>query len=128
MTMSVRIVLLLALGGVVAGCGTLPIPVADANLIVMSVSNASARPATLVVAAPGEVSTVVGIADPPVVPPGAKMMVRFRVPADRDWAIWANRGELMGSIDVKERRGNLAIGIDIGVTGEPSWWCQDECP
>jgi hypothetical protein len=127
MTMIVRIVLSLVVGGLVVGCRTVPISIVDANLIVMSVHNSSAKPATLVVAAPGNVTTVVGISDPSVVAPGATVMVGFRVPPGRDWAIWANGGELMGIVDVKQHRGNLSMGIDID-EGGPSWWCKADCP
>ena len=43
--------------------------------------------------------------------------VRFLVPANDQWAIWANGGELMGEFDVGERRGNIPMGIDIGADG-----------
>ena len=94
----------------------------------MEVSNQSARPATLVVAAPGDVRDVVGSVDPPIVPAHATVTVRFSVPSSGDWAIWANGGELMGSFDLKGRRGNIPMGIDIGADGSSSWWCQGDCP
>ena len=56
------------------------------------------------------------------------MTVRFFVPASGGWAIWANGGELMGEFDLKGKRGNVPMGIDIGQDGQPGWWCKADCP
>ena len=56
------------------------------------------------------------------------MTVRFFVPASGGWAIWANGGELMGEFDLKGKRGNVPMGIDIGRDGQPGWWCKADCP
>ena len=125
----VRSVLLaLVVGSLAAGCDVIPAPLLGGEAIVMEVTNDSARPATLVVAAMGDVRKIVGSADPPFVPAGAKVTVRFLVPPTDDWAIWANGGELMGSVDLKGRRGKVPMGIDIGADGTPGWWCQANCP
>jgi hypothetical protein len=120
--------LALVVGGLVAGCQMIPAPLLGGDAIVMEVTNGSARLATLVVAEAGDVRKIVGSADPAIVPSGATMKVRFIVPPTGNWAIWANGGELMGDFDVKGRRGNLPMGIDIGADGSPSWWCKDNCP
>ena len=121
-----RIMLALVVGVVVVGCGF--VPMLGGDVIVMEVANHSPRPVPLVVAAPGELGTVVGAVDPPIVPAGATVTARFSVPRSGTWAIWANGGELMGANDVKERRGALPMGIDIGQNGDPSWWCNENCP
>ena len=94
----------------------------------MEVANHAGRPATLVVASQGNVANVVGSAEPSVVPPGQTMTVSFFVPPSGQWAIWANGGELMGSGDLKGKRGNVPMGIDIDQNGQPGWWCQADCP
>jgi len=106
----------------------IPAPLLGGDAIVMTVTNGSARPATLVVAAPGDVRKIVGTADPSIVPSGSTLTVRFVVPSTNDWAIWANGGELMGPFDLKGRRGKVPMGIDIGADGTPGWWCQENCP
>jgi hypothetical protein len=123
-----RVLLALVVGGLVAGCDVLPVPVLNGELIVMDVANLSPRPARLAVAAPGDESQVVGAVDPAIVPAGRTMKVRFFVPPSGSWAIWANGGELMGDHDIKERRGILPMGIDIGPNGELGWWCNGNCP
>jgi hypothetical protein len=124
-----RIVLAFVVGGVVAGCDVLPAPpILNADVIVLQVTNSSPRPIPLTVAMPGDERRVVGSVDPPVVPPGTTVMARFLVPRTGQWAIFANGGELIGSVDVKERRGNLPMGIDISSDGSQSWWCKDACP
>jgi hypothetical protein len=123
-----RVLLTLALGGLVAGCEVIPASLLGGDTIVMDVSNQSARRATLAVAAPGEERKIVGSADPAIVPAHTTVTVRFLVPPAGQWAIWANGGELMGSLDLKGRRGKLPMGIDIGADGSPSWWCQGNCP
>jgi hypothetical protein len=115
-------------GGLVVGCEVIPASLLGGEAIVMDVANQSARPATLAVAAPGAEGTIVGSADPAVVPAHTTVTVRFLVPPTGQWAIWANGGELMGSHDVRGRRGKLPMGIDIGADGSPGWWCQGNCP
>ena len=116
-----RLLLALSIGGLIAACGVVPIPMLDGELIVMEVTNQSPRPATLVVAAPGQARQVVGSVDPAVVPAGGSATVRFLVPPTSRWSIWANDGELMGDVDIGNRRGNIPMGIDIGPDGSPSW-------
>ena len=123
-----RILPALLVGGLVAGCDVLPTPILSADVIVLQVMNSSPRPIPLTVAMPGDERRVVGSVDPPVVPPGATVMARFLVPRTGQWAIFANGGELMGSVDIKERRGNLPMGIDISRDGSQGWWCQGNCP
>jgi hypothetical protein len=123
-----RVLLVLVIGGLVAGCDVLPVPVLNGELIVMDVANLSPRPARLAVAAPGDGSKVVGAVDPAIVPAGRTMKVRFFVPPGGSWAIFANGGELMGDHDVRERRGILPMGIDIGADGSLGWWCKGNCP
>ena len=123
-----RILLLLVVGALVTACDVIPTPLLGGELIVMEVANHSARPATLVVAAPGEVTKIVGSVDPAIVPAHKSLTVRFSVPPTGQWAIWANGGELMGQFDLKGRRGNVPMGIDIGEDGSPSWWCKGNCP
>jgi hypothetical protein len=123
-----RVLLALVIGGLAAGCDVLPTPILSGDLIVLEVTNNSPRPIPLTVAMPGDERRVVGSVDPPLVPPGTTVMARFLVPRTANWAIFANGGELMGSVDVKERRGNLPMGIDIGVDGSQGWWCKEDCP
>ena len=123
-----RLLLALSMGGFIAACGVVPVPMLDGELIVMEVTNQSPRPATLVVAAPGQVREVVGSVDPAIVPAGGSATVRFLVPATGHWSIWANDGELMGHFDIGKRRGHIPMGIDIGPDGSPSWWCKNDCP
>ena len=126
--MARRIVFALAVGIVIAGCSALPAPFVGGDQIVVEVANRSARPATLSVSAPGDQQRVLGAADPAMVPPGVTMKVRFTVPPQGEWAIWANGGELMGSLDLQGLRGVLPMGIEIGKDGSLSWWCQQACP
>lgn len=77
---------------------------------------------------PGDERRVVGSVDPPVVPPNTTLMARFLVPRAGQWAIFANGGELIGQFDVKGRRGDLPMGIDVAVDGSESWWCRENCP
>ena len=124
-----RILLAFVVGGLVAGCDVLPAPpVLNGDMIVLQVTNSSPRPIPLTVAMPGDERRVVGSVDPPVVPPGTTVMARFLVPRTGQWAIFASGGELMGSVDIKGRRGNLPMGIDISRDGSQSWWCQEACP
>ena len=123
-----RILLALVVGGMVAGCDVLPVPILNADLIVLQVANNSPRPIPLTVAMPGDERRVVGSVDPPIVPAGKTVMARFFVPSTGSWSIFANGGELIGDMDVKGRRGNLPIGIDIAVDGSQSWWCKENCP
>lgn len=123
-----RVLLALAVGGLVIGCGVIPTPLLDGQLIVMEVANRSPRPAILVVAASGDQGRIVGSVEPASVPAGQTVTVRFSVPPTGSWAIWANGGELMGESDLKGRRGDVQMGIDIGPDGTPSWWCQANCP
>lgn len=123
-----RVLLALIVGGLVAGCDLLPVPVLNGEVIVLDVANFSPQPARLVVAAPGDETRIVGAADPAFVPSGRTMKVRFFVPPTGSWAIWANGGELMGEHDVGKRRGVLPMGIEIGATGDLSWWCKENCP
>jgi len=123
-----RLLLALSLGGVLAACGVLPVPMLDGEVIVMDVTNQSPRPATLVVAAPGQRDKVLGSVDPSVIPARANATVRFLVPKTGQWAIWANDGELMSDTDVGERRGGIPMGIDIGPDGSAGWWCKNDCP
>jgi hypothetical protein len=122
------VLLAVVVGGLIAGCEVIPAPMLGGEAIVMDVANRSARPATLAVAAPGEERKIVGSAAPAIVPPHTTVTVRFVVPPTGQWAIWANGGELMGSFDVKERRGKIPMGIDIDEGGSPGWWCQGNCP
>lgn len=71
---------------------------------------------------------VVGSVDPPLVPPGTSVKARFLVPRTGNWAIFANGGEMMGNFDLKQRRGNVPIGIDTVADGSQNWWCQENCP
>jgi hypothetical protein len=96
--------------------------------IVMQVANHSPRPVTLAVAAPGDEGRIIGSVDPSIVPAGQTVMVRFLVPPTDHWGIWANGGELMGDYDVNGRRGNIPMGIEVGVDGSPTWWCKANCP
>ena len=98
------------------------------DVILMEVANHSPWPVPLTVAVPGEKGQVVGAADPAVIPPGVTMVVRFIVPPDRDWAIWANSGELMSNADLRGHRGALSVGIEIQKNGDLGWWCEDDCP
>ena len=123
-----RVLCALVIGGTVVGCGVIPTPLLNGEVIVMQVVNHSPRPAALVVAAPGEIGKVVGSVDPAIVPAGQTVMVRFLVPPTGAWAIWANGGELMGNLDVKGARGKVPMGIDIGDDGSPGWWCKANCP
>ena len=123
-----RIVFALVVGVVVAGCGAVPAQFLGGDQIVMDVANRSARPASLSVSATGDQRSVLGAADPAVVPPGVTVKVRFIVPPTGQWAIWANGGELMSNLDLKGRRGALPVGIEIGQDGNVSWWCQQDCP
>ena len=124
-----RILLAVVVVGLVVGCDVLPAPpIFNADVIVLQVTNSSPRPIALTVAMPGDERRVVGSVDPPVVPPGTTVMARFLVPRTGQWAIFASGGELMGSVDIKERRGNLPMGIDISSDGSQSWWCKDACP
>lgn len=126
---SARAVLLVVLSSVVLfGCQVVPPAILGGEAIVMDVANDSPRPIALVVAAPGEITKVVGSVDPAFVPPGGKVTARFIVPSAGPWAIFAGGGELMGSIDVGARRGALPMGIEIGPDGSQSWWCQADCP
>lgn len=111
-----------------AGCQFVPNEFRGGQLIVMRVANNSGRPASLVVASPGNIGQVVGSAEPAIVPSGQTLNVRFFVPPSGRWAIWANGGELMSDRDVRDKRGNLPMGIDIGADGTPTWWCQADCP
>ena len=95
-----RVLLALAIWGLVAGCEAIPIPLLDGELIVMEVANHSARAATMVVAASGEEGTVVGSVDPPFLPARVTARVRFLVPPKGSWAIWVNGGELMSKSDI----------------------------
>jgi hypothetical protein len=112
----------------VAGCQFVPPQLLGGELIVLEVANHAGRPASLVVAAPGNIGEVMGSVDPAVVPPGQTITVRFFVPPSGEWAIWANGGELMGKHDVGAKRGNVPMGIDIGRDGQPGWWCNADCP
>ena len=49
-----RILLALVVGGMVAGCDVLPVPILNADLIVLQVANNSPRPIPLTVAMPGD--------------------------------------------------------------------------
>jgi hypothetical protein len=123
-----RVLLAIVVVGLVAGCDVLPTPILDGDLIVLQVTNNSPRPIPLTVAMPGNEQRVVGSVDPRLVPPGTTVMARFLVPRTGNWSIFAGGGELMGSFDLKERRGNPPMGIDIAVDGSQSWWCKDDCP
>jgi hypothetical protein len=111
-----------------AGCEYVPTQFLGGQLIVMQVANKSGRPASLAVASPGNIGQIVGSVEPAIVPSGQTLNVRFSVPPSGRWAIWANGGELMSDIDVRGKRGNVPLGIDIGADGSPSWWCQADCP
>jgi hypothetical protein len=123
-----RFLLALLYGALVLGCGLMPVPVLNGEVIVMEVANHGAQPATLVVASSGDERKIVGSAEPSIVPAGQTVTVRFVVPPAGHWAIWANGGELMGDRDIGQRRGKLPMGIDIGGDGSPGWWCQANCP
>jgi hypothetical protein len=122
------VLLALVIGGIAAGCDVLPTPILNGDMIVLQVTNSSPRPIPLTVAMPGDERRVVGSVDPPVVPPGTTVMARFLVPRTGQWAIFANGGEMMGSFDLKARRGNLPMGIDISSDGSQGWWCTEACP
>ena len=94
----------------------------------MEVANRGAAPAQLVVATMGNVGDVVGSAEPPVVPGGRTVTVNFLVPHAGQWAIFANGGELMGESDLRGKRGNVPMGIEIDSNGQVGWWCQANCP
>lgn len=123
-----RVLLALVTASLLGGCDVLPAAVLNADMIVLQVSNSSSQPVPMTVAASGDERRVVGSVDPPLVPPGNTVMARFLVPRTNDWSIFANGGELIGSFDVKGRRGNLPMGIDIAADGSPSWWCAQDCP
>ena len=72
---------------------------------IVTVTNLSARPATLFVAeddrlTPGAMGTVVGTANPSTVPPGATVDVTFGVPRQGAWSIWVNPGPRHGALVV----------------------------
>ena len=121
-------ILIALLAVLIAGCEYIPAQLRGGELIVMEVANRAGRPATLAVAAPGEIGRVIGSAEPAVIPPGQTVTVNFFVPPSGDWAIWANGGELMGSHDIGRRRGSLPMGIEISADGSPAWWCNTNCP
>ena len=125
---SQRLVLMLLAGGSVAACGAFPTPMLGGEAIVLQVANASVRPVALSVASPEDGRTLVGSVDPPVVPPGKTVMAHFLVPPNGRWAISAGDDQLIGDGDVKGKRGQLPIGIDIDVNGNVTWWCQADCP
>lgn len=112
----------------VGACQFVPPQLRGGELIVMEVANRGAAPAQLAVAASGNVGEVVGSADPSVIPPGRTVTVSFFVPHAGQWAIWANGGELMGERDLRGKRGNVPMGIDIDANGQAGWWCQADCP
>jgi hypothetical protein len=122
------VALALVAGIMVAGCSVVPARFLGGDQIVMEVANNSPRPVALTVAVPGAKGQVVGAADPAVVPPRVTMKVRFIVPPTGQWAIWANDGELMSDADLKGRRGELPVVMEIQQDGNPTWWCEDDCP
>ena len=111
-----------------AACQFVPPQLRGGELIVMEVANRSDAPAQLAVAAMGNLGDVVGSAEPSVVPPRRTVTVNFFVPHAGQWGIWANGGELMGEPDLRGRRGNVPMGIEIGADGQASWWCRADCP
>lgn len=123
-----RVLLAVATVSLLGGCDVVPAPVLNADVIVLQVSNSSPGPVRLTVATSGDERRVVGSVDPPVVPPGKTVMARFLVPRTNEWSIFANGAELIGSFDVKGRRGNLPMGIDIAPDGSQGWWCAQDCP
>jgi hypothetical protein len=80
------------------------------------------------VARPGNIGDVVGSVDPAVVPPHQTVDASFFVPPTGDWAVFAGGGELMGSFDVKTKRGRIPMGITVEADGNQSWWCEAACP
>ena len=86
------------------------------------------RPIELVVASPGEIGDVVGSVDPAVVPPFKTVTASFYVPPSAAWAVFADGAELMGSVDVGPRRGELPMGIELEANGSSGWWCRGDCP
>jgi len=125
---SAPFVLTLAAAVLVAACQFVPPQLRGSELIVMEVKNGGPGPASLAVAAMGDVREVVGSAEPAVVLPGQTVTVNFFVPNSGQWAIWANGGELMGEPDLRGKRGNVPMGIEIGTDGQPTWWCRADCP
>lgn len=118
-------------GLLVTGCFSGPLPPAGTRPLPVTVMNLSHAPVILEVAPMGLGGVIgrpigqpawTGIARPTTVPPGAKQLVTFFVPQTRDWAIYANGGELMGSSDVGDR-GGLTLGIEVGPNGDPGWSC-----
>jgi hypothetical protein len=70
-----------------AACEVIPSQFRGGQLIVMQVANKSGRPASLVVASPGNIGQIVGSVEPAVVPSGQTLNVRFFVPPSGRWAI-----------------------------------------
>jgi hypothetical protein len=105
-------------------CDQLPLAPGGTRPLVMEVANQSGRPVPLVVATPGRTSDVVGVAQPALIPPGQTLQVRFFVPVSEAWAIYANGGELIGSIDAPERLAPGSYGIQIGPDGGAGWWAE----
>jgi hypothetical protein len=118
----------IALAGLVTACALVePAPPAGTALLQFQVSNQSAAPAEVAVHTRGR--ELVGAAQPATVPPRSTVVVSFFVPIAGEWAIFANGGELMGSVDVRGRLGpRNDIGITIDGTGSLSWWCNARCP
>lgn len=90
---------------------------------VVTVTNKSPRPATLVVAEEtgmGTAGRMVGTANPSVVAAGATVDVTFGLPAGFGWAIFVNPRPDMGPLLLPSDV-SLAIGIEIDVNGNPGW-------
>lgn len=107
------------------------VPIIGRQLAFM-VANQSNRPALLIVGRMGFARPPVGNVFPPVIAPRTRQEVVFTVPDTNDWAIWVNPddprgGELMGWHDIRRCFGRVALGIEIGATGDAGWSAGDPC-
>jgi hypothetical protein len=106
-----------------AGTDSAPV---GGRVLVIPVVNDSALPALLLVAEDRQpVGRAVGVASPPVVPPGATIEVRFHVPDSQTWAIFVNAGPDIGPLllasDLRRCIGRVPIQIGVGRDGGPFW-------
>jgi hypothetical protein len=111
--------------GVITGDPARPAMPAGSREWIIEVDNQSAQPALLMVAEDTmPVGQLVGVADPPQVPPKTKQDVVFSVPPGQTWAIFVNpgpeRGPLILAMDVPpDAEGRLPVAIVISPNGEP---------
>ena len=118
-----------------SGCLPGPAMAPGSRQLIITVRNDSLVPATLEVAPMGlggvglpiGQARWVGVAQPASVPRGVHA-VTFFVPPGRDWAIYANGGELIGPVDVGSHTGALPIEIVIDRNGDPGWTSPGDWP